>query len=125
MVVVQRADRYLMIQRGPDVIVPGAWCFVGGAIEPGESQEQAIVREFLEEVGGRVRPICRVWEYVRPDGHLRLFWWRADLLDGDELRPNPAEVAEIRWCTPAEIHRLPNVLESNREFLRTLGHDAP
>lgn len=115
-VVVQREGRYLVIRRGPGVIVPGAWCFVGGAIEPGESEAAAVAREFREEVGGRVRPVERVWEYVRPDGKLRLFWWRAELLD-DALHPNPAEVAELRWLTPAEIKRLPGVLESNLAFL--------
>jgi len=119
-VVVRRDGRYLMIRRAPCVIVPGAWCFVGGAVEQGESQEQAVVREFQEEVNGQVRPLRRVWEYTRPDGMLRLYWWLADLLD-DRLEPNPAEVAEIRWCTPDEIDDLPHVLESNRTFLASIG----
>jgi 8-oxo-dGTP diphosphatase len=123
-VVVQRGDRFLMIRRAAGVPVPGAWCFVGGAIEPGETEEQAVVREFHEEVGGHVRPLNRVWEYLRPDGKLRLFWWQAELLDSRAkmnfapLHANPAEVAELRWCTPEEIEALPGLLESNCEFLR-------
>jgi 8-oxo-dGTP diphosphatase len=125
-VVVLRGERYLMIRRAAGVIVPDAWCFVGGAIEPGETEEQAVVREFREEVGGHVRPLKRVWEYVRPDGKLRLFWWQAELLDSmanmmfAPLHANPAEVAELRWCTPEEIEALPGLLESNREFLRLI-----
>ena len=118
-VVVQRGGRLLVIRRAAGVIVPGAWCFVGGAIEPGETEEQAVVREFHEEVGGHVRPLNRVWEYLRPDGKLRLFWWRAELID-DDLHANAAEVAELRWCTPDEIEALPGLLESNREFLRLI-----
>jgi (d)CTP diphosphatase len=121
-VVVQRGGRFLTIRRAAGVVVPGAWCFVGGAIETGETEEQAVVREFREEVGGRVRPLHRVWEYVRPDGKLRLFWWRVELLD-DELQANAAEVAELRWCTPEEIEALPGLLESNREFLRLIRRD--
>jgi len=115
-VVVRRGGRYLVIRRAPGVPVPGAWCFVGGAIEPGETQAEAVVREFREEVGASVRPVERVWEYERPDGLLRLFWWRAELLNGD-LRANPDEVAELRWCTHAEIRQLPHVLDSNLTFL--------
>jgi 8-oxo-dGTP pyrophosphatase MutT (NUDIX family) len=126
-VVVERGGRYLMVRRASGVVAPGAWCFVGGALEPGESEEQAVIREFHEEVGGRVRPLARVWEYVRPDGKLRLYWWRAELLDppAADLRPNPAEVAELRWCTPGEMQQLPDLLESNRQFLAVLRRRAP
>jgi 8-oxo-dGTP diphosphatase len=119
-VVVVRGERFLMIRRAAGVIAPGAWCFVGGGIHPGESQEDAAVREFQEEVGGRIRPVRRVWEYTRPDGKLHLYWWLAELLDG-ELCPNPAEVAELRWCTADEIEQLPGVLDGNVQFMREVG----
>lgn len=122
-VVVQRGDRYLVIRRAAGVVAPDAWCFVGGAIEPGESQHAAVVREFREELGAPVQPIEPIWEYVRPDGKLHLYWWRAELLD-DALHPNPSEVAEVRWCTADEIRRLPHVLESNLAFLRSREADT-
>ena len=119
-VIVPRAGRFLMIKRSQDVIAPGAWCFVGGAIEAGESQSEAAVREFHEEVGGWIRPLRHVWTYDRPDGKLRLYWWLAKLLD-DSVEANPAEVAEIRWCDAGEIARLPNVLNSTFGFLEAIG----
>jgi 8-oxo-dGTP pyrophosphatase MutT (NUDIX family) len=119
-VVVVRDGRLLMVRRALGVPAGGSWCFVGGAIEPGESQPDAVVREFHEEVAGRVRPIRKVWEYTRPDGKLRLHWWLAEL-DADELRPDPAEVSEVRWCTPADMEGLPQVLASNLAFLREVG----
>jgi 8-oxo-dGTP diphosphatase len=119
-VVVVRDGRLLVIRRSAGVPAGGAWCFVGGAIEPGESQPEAVKREFREEVGGRVRPIERIWEYTRPDGTLKLHWWLAEL-GSEELRPNPAEVAELRWCTPAELEALPRTLESNLRFLQAVG----
>jgi 8-oxo-dGTP pyrophosphatase MutT (NUDIX family) len=117
-VVVERAGRYLLIRRAAGVIAPGAWCFVGGAVEPGETQAEAAVREFREEVGGEVRPLRAVWKYVRPDGGLRLHFWEAELI-GEVLQPNPAEVAEIGWYTAAEIEALPDGLASNVAFLRS------
>ncbi len=113
---VARAGRFLMIRRAAHILAGNAWCFVGGGLEPGESQAEGVVREFFEEVGGHVRPREKVWEYVSPTRHLRLHWWRAELLS-DEFTLNPDEVAEIRWCTPAEIDALPDVLASNRQFL--------
>jgi len=120
-VVVIRGGRLLMARRAPGVPAGGTWCFVGGAIETGESQPHAVVREFREEVAGRVHPIEKIWEYAPPDGKLRLHWWLAEL-DADELRPDPAEVSEVRWCTPAEIQALPEVLASNLTFLREVGY---
>lgn len=119
-VVVERAGRFLMIRRSAKVIAPGAWCFVGGAIHAGETQADAVVREFREEVGGLVRPVECVWEYRRPDGGLHLYWWRAELL-ADGLHPSADEVAELRWVTAAEALALPGLLESNREFLGWMG----
>ncbi|MEP0848436.1 MAG: NUDIX domain-containing protein [Phycisphaerae bacterium] len=118
--VVRRGERYLVIQRAPGLIAAGAWCFVGGAIEPGESQAAAVVREFSEEVGASIRPIRKVWEYLRPDGALRLHWWLAKLVDG-QLHPNEAEVSAVRWLTAAEIARLPDLLLSNGAFLSAVA----
>ncbi|MBK9120883.1 MAG: NUDIX domain-containing protein [Phycisphaerales bacterium] len=118
--VILRAGRFLLIRRAPQVVVPDAWCFVGGAIEAGESQPEALVRECWEEIGAQIRPRAPLWEYVRPDGQLHLYWWRTDLLC-DDLRHNPREVAEVRWCTLTEAEALPRLLESNRTFLSQYG----
>ena len=119
-VVVHRAGRFLMIRRAANVLAGGAWCFVGGAIEPGETQRRAVVREFAEELGGRVTPLRKIWEYTRPDRKLLLHWWLAEMEDGG-LEPNRAEVAEVRWCGPEEVESLPKVLESNVHFVRDVG----
>lgn len=121
--VVLRDDRFLIVRRAANILAGGAWCFVGGGIEPGETQAEALVREFHEEVGGRITPVQKVWQYDRPDGRLRLHWWTAVLVDGPELVANPAEVAEIRWLTRGEIARLEPVLESNRQFLNEFPAD--
>ncbi len=116
MVVVRAADQFLVIRRAEHIPAGGAWCFVGGAIEPGETQRGAVVREFAEEVTGVVTPRRKIWELRNLGHNLLLHWWLADLQDA-RLEANPAEVAELRWCRLAEIQRLPNLLESNRLFV--------
>lgn len=120
--VVRRGARFLLIRRAAGIIAGGAWCFVGGGIEAGESQAEAARREFMEEVGGRVVPQRKLWEWVRPDGKLKLHWWLCGLAD-DELTANPAEVAELGWFTLDEIRALPELLASNVTFIEQFGEN--
>ena len=113
-----RGERLLLIRRAEDIRSGGRWCLPGGAIEPGESSGQAVVREMAEELGLTVRAVEQVWRWTRPDGKLMLDWWLVES-SSDRLELNPAEVAEARWLTPAEIRKIPDVLPGLLEFLDT------
>ena len=54
-VVLDAAGRILLIRRGHDPHA-GLWSLPGGRVENGETLEQAVRREVLEETGLRVRP---------------------------------------------------------------------
>lgn len=114
--VVLRGDRMLVIRRSRTVVAPLTYCFPGGAIEPGETEEAALVREFREEVGVTIRPTRRLWECVTP-WKVQLGWWLAEMDPAETPVPNPREVESIHWVTPAEMAQLPELLESNRRFL--------
>lgn len=118
--VIIRAGRFLLIERSQHVIAPGAWCFVGGGVEPGESHFDAVMRECHEEVGVSVKPLREIWHYTRPDGGLVLHFWLVELLD-DQFTLNEAEVSSICWCTPEEMRDLHPVLPSNDAFLDAVG----
>jgi 8-oxo-dGTP pyrophosphatase MutT (NUDIX family) len=117
--VVVRDDRLLVIRRSAEVVAPRAFCFPGGAIEPGEVEEQALVRELAEELGVLVSPVRRVWQSVTP-WNVELAWWLSHLPPEALLRPDPAEVESVHWFTPAEMLALSDLLESNRQFLARL-----
>jgi 8-oxo-dGTP pyrophosphatase MutT (NUDIX family) len=114
--VVVRDGRMLVIRRSRSVVAPLTYCFPGGGIEPGESEEEALIREFREEIGVKVWPVKRLWQCVTA-WKVRLAWWLAELEPGEVPVANPAEVESIRWVTPTEMLRLPRLLPSNREFL--------
>jgi 8-oxo-dGTP pyrophosphatase MutT (NUDIX family) len=108
--------RMLVIRRARGVVAPGAYCFPGGGIEDGESEEEALRREFREEIDVGVRPTRRIWQSRTP-WKVDLSWWLAELEPGAVPVPNPDEVESIHWLTPDEMARLPELLPSNREFL--------
>jgi 8-oxo-dGTP diphosphatase len=118
--VVYQNQRFLVIRRSALVAAPLKYCFPGGAIEPGESEEQALIRELDEELGVRATPLGRLWESVTP-WKVELNWWQALLHPHDQLMPNPAEVEAIHWYTAAEMLALPDLLESNRAFLAAIA----
>jgi 8-oxo-dGTP pyrophosphatase MutT (NUDIX family) len=84
--VVIRDARFLVIRRSAQVVAPGALCFPGGGIEPGESEEQALVREFQEELGAVIRPVRRIWASVTR-WRVELAWWLGELDPGALAQP--------------------------------------
>ena len=79
-----------------------AWGLAKGAIEQGESDEQAAVREVLEETGldaeveadlGDIRYFY-VWEGVRVRKRVHFFLMRAT---GGDVADHDSEMEEVRW----------------------------
>jgi len=121
--VVVRDGRMLVIRRARTVVAPLVYCFPGGGIEGDESEEQALIREFREEVGVILRPVRRLWRCVT-SWKVELAWWLGELAPDAIPVANPIEVDSIHWFTPEEMARLPDLLESNREFLQRVERGA-
>jgi 8-oxo-dGTP diphosphatase len=117
--VIQRESRVLIIRRSMTVAAPGAFCFPGGGIELGESEEAALVRELREELCVEVRPVRRLWRSVTP-WEVELAWWQADLEHHVEPVPCEAEVASCHWMRLDELATLEGLLESNLLFLEAV-----
>lgn len=124
--VITKGKKVLLIQRAPGIRGGGYWAPVSGEVEPGESQEAAVVREVKEEVGLTVRPVRKVWENMSTRGTFILHWWLADYVGG-ELVLEKREVSDARWLTADEICGLDTTFEGDREFyqkvLPSLGRE--
>ncbi len=106
--IVHDADgRLLVIRRGRP---PGAgmWSLPGGRVEPGESDEAAVVRELAEETGLVVVPGRLVGAVDRPGLNGATYDIRdyAAVVTGGTLRAGD-DAAEARWVDAAELRRLP------------------
>ena len=117
--VIIREREVLLIRRGADVPDPGYWAPPSGTIEPGESQEAAVIREVREEIGLTVRPVVKLWESASSSGTHMLYWWRANYVEGT-LALNRREVADARWVDLAEIDAVEELFPVDRAFFRAL-----
>jgi 8-oxo-dGTP diphosphatase len=103
--------RVLLAERPPGKAMAGLWEFPGGKVGPGETPEQALIREIKEELGIDVTSnclapftfashryehfhllmplyLCRVWNgLVEPREGQRLAWVRVERLGDYEMPP--------------------------------------
>ena len=122
----ERGSQYLMLHRvkKKNDCNHDKWIGVGGGIEPGETPEQCVVRETLEETGltlteYRYRGVI----YFRSDGYededMHLFTatgWNGVQKVCDE--------GNLEWIDKVRLLSLP-MWEGDKIFLRLLDEDAP
>lgn len=98
-------DRFLACQRPAHKARGLLWEFVGGKVEPGETKQQALVRECREELAVTVSVKDVFWEvtHVYPDLTVHLTLFHAAIVDGV---PQKLEHNDLRWVTVEEMDAL-------------------
>lgn len=99
--VVEHEGRFLIGQRPEGVPLAGLWEFPGGKIQPGESPEEAAVRECLEETGLTVVPLFQYPEQVQQYDHVQvqLYFIACRPADPQQMAP----IAPFRWVSRGEL----------------------
>jgi 8-oxo-dGTP diphosphatase len=96
------------------------WSLPKGKLDPGETWEQAAVREIEEECGLR----CRLEDELEPARYevrgrpKTVRWWRMSVVEDLGVEPDD-EVDELRWVTPAEALDLLDY-EQDMRLIRSL-----
>jgi len=96
-----REGRVLLARRPAGGRYPGLWELPGGKVDPDESPEDALVREWEEEIG--VTPLGPVPHRFARDGDVTLLFFRVRALLGE---PRPKACPAIRWSGAAEARLL-------------------
>jgi len=99
--VIRRENEIFATQRGYGEFKDG-WEFPGGKIEPGETPQEALVREIKEELDTEIEvgDFLTTVEYDYPEFHLSMDCFLCKVKSGDLVLK---EHEAARWLTPTDL----------------------
>ena len=114
-------DKFMICQRPAHKARGLLWEFVGGKVEPGETKEQALIRECREELAITlsVEDVFMDVVHAYPDIDVHLTLFNATIADGF---PQKLEHNDIKWITPAEIPNY-DFCPADEEILKKIKAD--
>lgn len=100
--VIVRDHQVLLVQRQ---VAEGdlSWQFPAGAVEVGESGEDAAVRETAEEAGLTVAAKAWLGERVHPATGRTMLYVACEVIEGEAHVADEEEIAAVAWCSGREL----------------------
>lgn len=105
----------VLLASRPEGKPPAGWEFPGGKLEPGETPQDAAVRELREELDWEIIPLDIIYRIKHPG--ITLYFVR--VIPGNSASPRPCENQQVKWVdlTPQFPE---DMLENDREFWKFL-----
>lgn len=115
---IRKNGMVLLGQRPDGNSLAGQWEFPGGKIEIGETPEQALKRELMEELAieAEIGTLRLVNTHAYGEKGVILIFFDVPFWKGE---PKPAHHADLKWVQPDEIPKL-DIPEANRRIMSTI-----
>lgn len=114
-------DRFMICQRPENKGCALLWEFVGGKVEPGETLEEALIRECREELDITVEPMDAYMDVVHeyPDITVHLTLFHSKIKSGT---PKLLEHKDLRFIHPSEISMF-DFCPADKDILKQISKD--
>jgi len=110
-----RRGQEILLARSPHFL-PGMYSALAGFVEPGESLEQCLAREVMEETGIRIASPRYFASQPWPFPHSLMIAFVADYAGG-EITPAPDEIEDAQWFALDALPKLPNRISIARRLI--------
>lgn len=118
--IIKKKNKFLLGKRKPGGSIGGKWEFPGGKVKNDEDHNQALKREFIEELNAdiEIKSFIAKKDFNDTDHQFELFAYYIELIT-EKISYN--EHVEFRWFTLKEIIELGSSLaDSDRLLLEEL-----
>ncbi len=105
-------DDHILLARAPR-FPAGMYSTLAGFVEPGETLEEAVIREVLEETAINVNNIQYLASQPWPFPHSLMIGFTATYVSG-EIHVDHEELEDARWFSVAELPALPSKISISR-----------
>lgn len=83
------------------------WTFPSGTVENGETPNDTVIRETLEETGYKIKPVLLINEKDHPQFPVHVYYWACELVNDIQHKLKGSdEITEVRWVDPDKIFTL-------------------
>jgi len=95
----------------------GKWEFAGGKVKPGETPEESLKRELLEELNVEVKVLQKIHENIVTHGEdFRLLFYYAQIISG---KIKLKEHSKFQWVLHRQLHEF-DLLEGDKCIIEIL-----
>jgi 8-oxo-dGTP diphosphatase len=121
--IVEKDGKILIARRAKGSRFEGKWEFPGGKLEPGESQEECLVRELMEELNIKCRIgdmfLSNMFRYIGVS--IELVIYKAEYISGEVTLKDHDESA---WVSPHELKKYDFVMADRPAVEKLMGEKA-
>ena len=110
-----RRERSILLARSPR-FAQSTFSALAGFVEAGETLEQCVAREVMEEVSIRVKNLRYFASQPWPFPHSMMIAFHADYAGGD-IQVDGVEIAEAQWFSVDSLPNLPGNISISRRLI--------
>lgn len=116
--VVKVNNKFLIARRSYQTSLGGKWEFPGGKIEKGEPHEDALIREFKEELSVQVKvnDLIKEISFITDNSRIEIAFFQVQILEGDIILN---EHLELQYVDKEHLYRM-DLCSADKQLLKFL-----